>query len=110
MLLSSDLDPPNHAVQASVSIEYARMAARIALTFVPIALLKNHFSKKVLNKIAKHEMKRGTTFPEWEEKKEKLRRHIVQGRKFSRILLAVPITLLGLTCLASLERTPLSGR
>lgn len=31
-------------------------------------------------------------------------------RLAARVLFAIPITIFGLTCLASLERTPLSGR
>ena len=79
------------------------MAARVALTFVPAILIKNHFSKKYLKYVIQDK-------PEYAEKKAQIQNRIRRTVLFYRVLVAVPITLFALTCLASLERTPLSGR
>jgi len=79
------------------------MAGRLALTFLPVILVKNRFSRKYLAHLIKEK-------PEAEEKKLYLENKIRKGTSFSRFLLAIPFCLLGVTVLASLERTPLSGR
>ncbi|KAI5122271.1 hypothetical protein M0805_002352 [Coniferiporia weirii] len=91
------------ALKASGSIEFARTAARIALTFVPLVMMKNHFSRKYLKYVIKDN-------PDMEERRVELRRRIRQHTLFYRALIAVPFVIFGLTFIASMERTPLSGR
>ena len=92
--------------QASTALEVVRTAARIALTFMPVILLKNW---KIKRKI------------EWAEKRgdkelvEKLQNHLmVRSNRhrliFFHILLVIPVIIFWATILASMERTPLTGR
>lgn len=91
--------------QASTTIEVARTAARIALTFLPLILFKNRWSKKYL----KHHDKfhPGTVD---EEKKAALLKRIRARTLVFNVLLFVPVTLFWLAILASAEQTPITGR
>ncbi|KAI0671623.1 peptidase family M48-domain-containing protein [Trametes maxima] len=80
------------------------MAARIGLTFVPILLLGNIRSKKILKMADKHNI------PELEGKREDILRKMRHRTVLFHILLFVPIVIFWATILASLERTPLTGR
>ena len=83
------------------------MAARIALTFLPVVIIRNHFAKKYMKHV---ENKPEFNNPEFAEKTEKVQKMMRRGVMFYRVLIAVPLGLFALTSLASLERTPLSGR
>ncbi|OSD06464.1 hypothetical protein PYCCODRAFT_1360626 [Trametes coccinea BRFM310] len=80
------------------------MTARVALTFVPIILLKNLRSKKLIRIADKHQI------PELVEKREDLVKRIRHRTILFHILLFVPIIIFWAAIVASLERTPLTGR
>ncbi|KAF8071898.1 hypothetical protein FPV67DRAFT_904367 [Lyophyllum atratum] len=91
-------------LKASTSLELARTAARIVLTFMPIILISNAKSKKHIKYAALHGI------PKSEESKERVLKQI-RNRKFLLYgLLLVPMTLFWATIVASLEKTPLTGR
>ncbi|KAF9267722.1 hypothetical protein L218DRAFT_954912 [Marasmius fiardii PR-910] len=90
--------------KASTALELARTAARIVLTFVPFVLLKNHKSRRYL----KHAELIGQ--PASEEKKTQLLKSIRTRTIIFHILLLIPATLFWATIVASMERTPLTGR
>ncbi|KAH9945374.1 peptidase family M48-domain-containing protein, partial [Epithele typhae] len=91
-------------LKASTALEMSRMAARIGLTFVPILLLGNMKSKKILQ----HAEKYG--HPDFEAKREQMLRSIRTRTILFHILIFVPIFVFWATIIASLERTPLTGR
>ena len=82
------------------------MAARVGLTFVPILLLTNMKSKKMIQ----HAEKYGSSHPELEMKKERMLRKIRHRTVLFHILIFIPLILYWATIIASLERTPLTGR
>ncbi|KAG1798534.1 peptidase family M48-domain-containing protein [Suillus plorans] len=94
------------AFKASTTIEVARTAARIALTFLPLILFKNRWSKKYL----KHHDKFHPGTPVNEEKKAALLKRIRARTLVFNVLLFVPVTLFWLAILASAEQTPITGR
>lgn len=83
-----------------------QVTIRVALTLLPVVLFRKHAGRRFLKKLDKYPGK----FPEW----EKYRHRIVQGIKIhtvaAKVLFAVPFALVGLVVLASLERTPITGR
>ncbi len=80
------------------------MTARIGLTFVPLLLLKNMKSRKSLA----HAEKYG--HPNLEQKRASVERKIRTRTALFHILIFIPLILYWLTIVASLERTPLTGR
>lgn len=78
----------------------ARTAGRIVLTFVPIILLKNAKSR--------HGLKKNPNASE--EKVTRTLNKIKARTRVFQILLSIPTVLILATVLASLERTPLTGR
>ncbi|EIW57450.1 uncharacterized protein TRAVEDRAFT_37917 [Trametes versicolor FP-101664 SS1] len=80
------------------------MAARIGLTFVPILLLGNLRSKKLIKVADEHKI------PELVEKREEMLGKIRRNTVLFHILIFVPIIIFWATIIASLERTPLTGR
>lgn len=74
------------------------------MTFVPLLLLKNIKSRKMLQ----HAEKYG--HPDLEGKKERTLRKIRQRTILFHILIFIPLFLYWATIIASLERTPLTGR
>jgi hypothetical protein len=93
-------------LQASTTIEVARTAARIALTFLPLILFKNRFSKKYL----KHHEIFHPGVPVDEEKKAAVLKRIRARTLVFNVLLFVPVILFWLAILASAEQTPITGR
>ncbi|EJF64533.1 peptidase family M48-domain-containing protein [Dichomitus squalens] len=91
-------------LKSSTALEFARMTARVGLTFVPLLLLGNMKSKKVLQKVDKW------GHPDAEKKKEDMLRRIKQRTILFHILIFIPLILYWATIMASLERTPLTGR
>ena len=71
-----------------------------------MALVRKHIGNKWLRRLDRHPNK----FPDWEAK----RPHLVRKNKINnivvKVLLLVPAGLISLVVLASLERTPLTGR
>ncbi|THH01482.1 hypothetical protein EW026_g1252 [Hermanssonia centrifuga] len=81
-------------------LEIVRTAARIALTFVPVILIKNHKTKRKLRAAE------ASGDLELAEKVRTIRHRTV----FFHVLLFIPVFIFWATILASLERTPLTGR
>ena len=87
-------------------MELVRTAARIALTFMPVILIKNYRIKRKL----KWAEERGD-----KELVEKIKTHMAVKTNrhrliFFHVLLVVPVVFLWATIVASMERTPLTGR
>lgn len=105
------LNPPNPqfrtkkpVYQSSAALEIARTAGRIALTFVPVILIKNRKSLYWLKKAEIHGI------PTTEEKKAQLLKYVRKRTVLLHLLFFVPVFTFWLTIVASLERTPLTGR
>ncbi|GLB40384.1 putative peptidase family M48 [Lyophyllum shimeji] len=91
-------------LKASTSLELARTAARIVLTFMPVILISNAKSKKIMRYNEIHGI------PKSEESKERVLKQIRTRKYVLYGLLLVPATLFLATILASMEKTPLTGR
>lgn len=94
------------AFKASTTIEVVRTAARIALTFLPLILFKNRWSRKYL----KHHEIFHPGVPVDEEKKAAVLKSIRTRTLAFNVLLFVPVALFWLAILASAEQTPITGR
>ena len=86
--------------QASTSIELARTAGRIALSLAPLLLFKNRKSRKWLQK----------DLPGMEEKRPAILQKIRTRTILFHLLILTPVLLFLATIVASLERTPVTGR
>ncbi|KAI6025072.1 hypothetical protein PISMIDRAFT_555475 [Pisolithus microcarpus 441] len=93
-------------LKASSTIEFARTAGRVALTFLPILLFKNRFARKYI----KHHARFHDGQPVSEEKKALLLRRIRSNTLIFHMLLFVPVALFWVAILASAEQTPVTGR
>lgn len=93
--------------QVSSTIEFARTAGRIALTFVPLILFKNRWTRKI---IKHHHHLHPCMPPVSEEKKAILLRRIRSRSLFIYILLCIPTALFWVGIIASAEQAPLTGR
>ncbi|KAG6817688.1 hypothetical protein H0H87_005447 [Tephrocybe sp. NHM501043] len=91
-------------LKASTSLELARTAARIVLTFMPVIVLTNAKSKRKLKWAAL----RGA--PKSEETVARVLKGIRHRKYFLYLLLLVPSAIFWGTIVASLEQTPLTGR
>jgi len=91
-------------LKASTSLEFARTAARIAMSLMPVILIKNYKSRRHLQHAALHGV------PASEESKTMVMKRIRNRTIVFHVLLFIPITLFWATIIASLERTPLTGR
>ncbi|TDL16562.1 hypothetical protein BD410DRAFT_755349 [Rickenella mellea] len=91
------------ALKTSASLEFVRMAGRIALTFVPVVLMGNHKARRYIRHVIQDK-------PELEEKKLSLQNKIRKSTIFYRTLIVIPLLLFSLTLISSVERTPLTGR
>lgn len=87
-----------------MGFELARTASRVALTFFPLLLFKNIRSRKMIKFAAIHGI------PTSDELREKHMNKIKIRTKILHALLLVPFLLFWSTIVASLERTPLTGR
>ncbi|KAJ3714279.1 hypothetical protein C8R42DRAFT_592132 [Lentinula raphanica] len=90
--------------KSSAGLQVAQTAGRIALTFVPVILLKNHKSRMHLHFADIHGI------PGAEDKKLKLLQRIRKRTIFFQVMLAIPAVLFWLVIIASMEQTPLTGR
>ncbi|KAG6335179.1 hypothetical protein ID866_3905 [Astraeus odoratus] len=93
-------------LQASTTIEVARTVGRIALTFLPLILFKNRFTRKYI----KHHEHFHNGQPVPEEKKALLLRRIRTRTIAFHTLLFIPVALFWIAILASAEQAPLTGR
>lgn len=80
------------------------MTARVGLTFVPLLLLNNMRSKRWLQRAEQ------SNHPKYEAKKEDVLRNMRNRTIIFHILIFIPLVLYWATIVASLERTPLTGR
>jgi hypothetical protein len=90
--------------KASYSLEFVRTAGRVVLTLVPALALK----RRKINWVLKHGHDGHN--PASEERKGVLLQRTQVLTRLNKILLAVPVLLVAATVIASLERTPLTGR
>ncbi|KIK10369.1 hypothetical protein K443DRAFT_670990 [Laccaria amethystina LaAM-08-1] len=91
-------------LKASTAFGFTQTASRIALTFLPILWIGNRKSHRMIKYAAIHGI------PTSPEKKEKHLKRIRISNRLLQILLFIPFTLFWATIVASLERTPLTGR
>jgi len=95
-----------NTIQSSFVFNWLQTIIRIALTLVPMALVRKHMGAKWIRKLDRHPNK----FPELEAARPRLMRKIKINGIILRILLYLPTGLFALVVLASLERTPITGR
>jgi hypothetical protein len=96
-------------------LEVIRTAGRVALTFIPVLLVKNHASRKLLKRIEIVKKESGdSTLPrpvkEFVGSQGKLLQSIRRRTILFHALIFTPIVLFWAAVVASLERTPLTGR
>ncbi|KAK2460339.1 hypothetical protein APHAL10511_007728 [Amanita phalloides] len=91
-------------LKASTALEFTRTAGRIAMTFIPVILVGNYKSRKCIKHAALHGVQTS------EEKVNKMLKKIRSRTLMINFLFLVPFTLFWATVIASLERTPLTGR
>ncbi|KAL4062899.1 peptidase family M48-domain-containing protein [Scleroderma yunnanense] len=94
------------ALKASTTLEVARTAGRIVLTFLPLLLFKNRYTRKYI----RHHERFHNGEPVSEEKKALLLQKIRRRTILFHMLLFIPVALFWGAILASAERTPLTGR
>jgi Zn-dependent protease with chaperone function len=103
------------ALKSSAVLEVIRTAGRIALTFIPVLLVKNHASRKLLKKIEYVKRESGDSalprpVKEFVSKQGKLLQSIRRRTILFHALVFTPFVLFWAAVIASLERTPLTGR
>ncbi|KZT73703.1 hypothetical protein DAEQUDRAFT_721773 [Daedalea quercina L-15889] len=96
-------------LKTSSAIQLAGTVSRIALTFMPIALLNKLKSHKKLQKIDA-KIKNGKESDELHQWRERVVERLRNSTRLFHFVLFTPIILFWLTIVASLERTPLTGR
>jgi hypothetical protein len=89
-------------------MQLAQTVARITLSLAPFVLFKNIHSRKFLRVAEKKGEFHGFVISE--EKKKDVARAIRKSTRALQILLFTPVLLFWATIIASLERTPLTGR
>ena len=101
--------------QSSAILELIRTAGRVALTFIPVILVKNHASRKLIQRIEMVKQESGDTIlprpvKEFVAKQGKLLQNIRRRTILFHALVFTPCILFWAAVIASLERTPLTGR
>ncbi|KAF5342078.1 hypothetical protein D9611_001900 [Ephemerocybe angulata] len=91
-------------MMASTAFELARTTSRIALTFLPVLLFKRARSKRIVQHAHIHGI------PLSEEKREKHMKKMQHTTRALQFLGVIPFILFWATIIASLEKTPLTGR
>ncbi|ETW83031.1 Metallo peptidase M48 [Heterobasidion irregulare TC 32-1] len=116
-LLSLDIAERGTSICFSCCViqELARTAARIAFTFIPVILVKNHRTRKILKHVEDAKKKDPNAvfparFDKLVENKGDVLRRIRKRTILFHGLLFTPIFLFWAAIVASLERTPLTGR
>lgn len=102
-------------LQSSAVLEIIRTAGRVALTFIPVILVKNHTSRKLLKKIEIVKKESGDSIlprpvKEFISHQGKLLESIRRRTILFHVLVFTPCILFWAAVIASLERTPLTGR
>ncbi|KAI9461624.1 hypothetical protein BJY52DRAFT_188621 [Lactarius psammicola] len=103
------------AFKSSAVLEVIRTAGRVALTFIPVLLVKNHASRKLLKKIELVKKESGdSVLPNPVKEFVAKQGHLLHGIRRRTILfhalIFTPCILFWAAVIASLERTPLTGR
>ncbi|CAE6504532.1 unnamed protein product [Rhizoctonia solani] len=90
-------------LKTSTALAFAQTAGRITMSLLPVIFLKLKFASRFLRKVP-------VDHPHYAQKREKILR--VQWKLWVAmgVLVVVPLTLFVSAILASLERTPLTGR
>ncbi|KAI0303754.1 hypothetical protein B0F90DRAFT_1809455 [Multifurca ochricompacta] len=106
---------PRKQLASSAVLEVIRTAGRVALTFIPVLLVKNHASRKLLKKIEIVKKESGdSTLPrpvkEFVARQGNLLQSIRRRTILFHALIFTPCILFWAAVVASLERTPLTGR
>jgi hypothetical protein len=96
-------------------LEVIRTAGRVALTFIPVLLVKNHASRRLLKRIEMVKKESGDIVlprpvKEFVSKQGKLLQSIRRRTILFHALIFTPCILFWAVVIASLERTPLTGR
>jgi hypothetical protein len=96
-------------------LEVIRTAGRVALTFIPVILVKNHASRRLLKRIEVVKMESGDSIlprsvKEFVGKQGNLLQSIRRRTILFHVLIFTPCILFWAAVIASLERTPLTGR
>ncbi|KAH9063848.1 hypothetical protein EDB87DRAFT_1600719 [Lactarius vividus] len=103
------------AFKSSAVLEVIRTAGRVALTFIPVLLVKNHASRRLLKRIEVVKKESGdSVLPKSVKEFVAKQGHILHGIRRRTILfhalIFTPCILFWAAVIASLERTPLTGR
>jgi len=103
------------ALKSSAVLEIIRTTGRVALTFIPVLLVKNHTSRRLLKKIEIVKKESGdSTLPrpvkEFISNQGRLIESIRRRTILFHVLVFTPCILFWAAVIASLERTPLTGR
>lgn len=103
------------ALKSSAVLEIIRTAGRVALTFIPVILVKNHASRRLLEKIELVKKESGDSVlpnpvKEFVAKQGNLLQSIRRRTIIFHALIFTPCILFWAVVIASLERTPLTGR
>jgi hypothetical protein len=101
--------------QSSAVLEIIRTAGRVALTFIPVILVKNHASRRLLKRIEMVKKESGDSalprpVKELVAKQGNLLQSIRRRTILFHALIFTPCILFWAAVIASLERTPLTGR
>ncbi|KAH9917033.1 peptidase family M48-domain-containing protein [Fomitopsis serialis] len=98
-------------LKTSSAIQLASTVSRIALTFMPIALLNRLKSRRKLQRIdARIKDGKASDSDELQKRRETVTERLRNSTRLFQLVLFTPIVLFWLTIVASLERTPLTGR
>ncbi|KAH9178179.1 hypothetical protein EDB89DRAFT_2111821 [Lactarius sanguifluus] len=105
----------DHPFLSSAVLEVIRTAGRVALTFIPVLLVKNHASRKLLKRIEVVKKESGDgVLPKSVKEFVGRQGHLLHGIRRRTILfhalIFTPCILFWAAVVASLERTPLTGR
>ncbi|KAH9972865.1 hypothetical protein BGW80DRAFT_1437521 [Lactifluus volemus] len=102
-------------LKSSAVLEVIRTAGRVALTFIPFILVNNHASRRVLKRIEMVKKESGDAalprpLKELLAKQGNLLQNIRRRTILFHALIFTPCILFWAAVMASLERTPLTGR
>ncbi|KAI0064769.1 hypothetical protein BV25DRAFT_1898392 [Artomyces pyxidatus] len=100
-------------LKTSTAFEIIRTAGRIALTFIPVLVFKNHASRRLLKhveKTTKVENPDKKVTEHFVAKKASVLQNIRRRTILFHALMFTPFALFWAAVFASLERTPLTGR
>ncbi|KZT00806.1 uncharacterized protein LAESUDRAFT_687669 [Laetiporus sulphureus 93-53] len=94
-------------LKTSAAIATVETAVKVSLTFLPVLQMVRFRSKKILYMVDR-KIQAGRT--DLLEKRERIAQRMAQSKKLFRFLLYIPAVLVSMMVIASLERTPITGR